>query len=64
MEHIIGTDLHLQAGSSKLIEHQNMAQYSKSVYREVFAFSMAMNSLYLSMTAFCKLDIFVSLQAV
>ena len=31
MEHIIGTDLHWQAGSSELIEHQNMAQYSKSV---------------------------------
>ena len=47
MEHIIGTDLHWRAGSSELIEHQNMAQRSKSVYREVFTFSMVMNSLYL-----------------
>ena len=64
MEHIIGTDLHWRAGSSELIEHQNMAQRSKSVYREVFTFSMVMNSLYLSETAFRKLNILVSLQAV
>ena len=50
MERIIGTDLHWQAG---LIEHQNMAQHSKSVYSQLFAFSKAMD---FNVTASWKID--------
>ena len=44
MERIIGTDLHWRPLGAELIELQNMAQYSKSVYRHLFAFSKAMHS--------------------
>ena len=44
MERIIGTDLHWRLLGAELIELQNMAQYSKSVYRHLFAFSKAMHS--------------------
>ena len=52
MERIIGTDLHSR---TELIEDQNMGEYSKSVYSELFAFSKAMDSLYFNVTASWKI---------